>query len=170
MKYSIHVFGAAIALAAVVVVSAQTKSPTTGPSIDQATVDAAMERLRTKQAAGRTLEERVSDVERKVAALESQSKRIAELETRLAAATKQLDQLVHPQGPGVAVRPSNAKEKGEPGGLRTWQCWVSLKKDVNGSGHPYRDYVQASSYSEASEMLHGKHPNENVAQIEEKQP
>lgn len=171
MKYLIGIVGAATLFATSALVFAQTTRPTTPPTVQQATVDAAMERLQAKQAAGPSLEERLSKLERKVAALESQNKRIAELEAQLAAATKQIDQLVHSQAPPAAAQPPNAQvPKAEPGGLRTWQCWVSLKKDVAGSGRPYRDYVEASSYSEASEMFRKKHPNENIAQVEEKRP
>jgi uncharacterized coiled-coil protein SlyX len=174
MKYLIWILGATTAVVTVALVSAQTTPPTTGPVNDQRSVDAAMERSRTKQAAGRSLEERVTDLERRIGTMESaRDKRIADLETRLAAAAKQIDQLVRAQAPTAPSATANrqpTREKAEVGSVRMWQCWVSSKSDVAGSGHPYRDYVEAGSYSEASEMFHKKHPNENVAQTEEKRP
>jgi hypothetical protein len=99
MKYSIAVVSAAAVLLASASVFAQTTRPATSPAIEQATVDAAMERLRMKQSGGRSLEDRVG-------ALEG---RIAELEMRLAAATKQIDQLVRSQTPSVPLPTPNGQ-------------------------------------------------------------
>jgi hypothetical protein len=100
MKYIIVVVSAATVFIASASIFAQTTRPATAPVIEQATVDAAMERLRNKQAGGRSLEDRVVDLER----IESnQNKHIAELERRLTLAAQQIEQMQRQIAPAVAA-------------------------------------------------------------------
>jgi hypothetical protein len=117
MNHLIRFISIAMILGTSNVAFAQTTRPVPGSGVDQATVDAAMNRLKAKQAAGPSLEEKVTDLERRLATMESsQNKRIAEFERRLALATQQIEQMqrqIAPSGAAPGVQGDGNAKRGD---------------------------------------------------------
>lgn len=131
------------------VMGSATSQPTDS---DQFRVDAAMARLRAKRAAGPSLDEKVSDLERKIA---TQKKRIDDLEARLAAAVEQIEQLAATKAmpiPRDTPRPHDRTENG---------AVIHSAKDANAAA------LERARSNLASHLKSLQEAKERVSQIEQ---